>query len=383
MTKDVIGIPRELFEAHESPCISLYMPTSRSFPDNAQDSLRFRNLVSKAEDDGIAAAGKRQIEPLIERLRLVQVDVSFWNHSLDGLALFISPDYFRIFRLQNSVIEQVHVSDLFFVKPLIGIFQTADRFQLLALTRSEVKLYAGNLYRVDEIEMAPDVPRTMTEALGTETTPPHMTVSSFGGIGQGSSMRHGHSSRKDEEELDDERFFRAVDHAIFEYHSKPSGLPLILAALPQHQSLFRAISHNPYLAEDEIDSDPRLLETDTLRDLAWKVLEPHWLNKIDHLVARYEEARSKSLGSDNPFEITEAALAGNVSVLLLDRERVYPGGIDAETGDILFSKAMPGKEHDVFEDIAITVLGKGGEVLVLPPEKMPSPSGVAAIFRYE
>jgi hypothetical protein len=113
------------------------------------------------------------------------------------------------------------------------------------------------------------------------------------------------------------------------------------------------------------------------------VLEPHWRRKIDELLAQFEEAHSKSLASDNPFSITEAALGGNVSALMLDEQRIYPGGIDAASGDISFSMTSPGNEHDVFEDLAITVLGKGGEVLVLPSERMPTASGVAAIFRHE
>ncbi|UWX57508.1 hypothetical protein NY406_09920 [Chlorobaculum sp. MV4-Y] len=278
------------------------------------------------------------------------------------------------------MLEQAHVTDAFYIRPLIRIFQIAERFQVLALTRSEVKLYEGSRDRLDEIDLAPEVPKTMTEALGTETTPPHMTVASYGGTGV--AMRHGHSSRKDEEELDDERFFRAVDQGIAEYHSKPSGLPLILAALPEHQSLFRSVSHNPNLLEDGITADPRMLEKDSLRDMAWKVQEPRWEQKIDNLIARFQEVLPKSLASDNPFYITEAALAGNVSVLLLDQERISPGGIDARAGDISFSKGALGNEHDVFEDLAIAVLGKGGEVLVLPSERMPAESGVSAIFRH-
>jgi len=382
MVNRATAIPGELLKSHTFPCISIYMQTARRYPDNVQDPLRFKNLVSMAESDGIKSVGKRSIDPLIGRLRELQETQEFWTHTLDGLAVFVSPDYFRVFRLQQTVNEQTHVSDVFFIKPLLRIYQMSERFQLLVLTKTEVRLYEGSRYRLDKIEMDPEGPKTMTEALGTETTPPHMTVVSYGGVGHGSSMRHGHSSRKDEEELDDERFFRAVDHAITEHHSKPSGLPLILAALPQHQSLFRSITHNPHLLEEGLTSDPRMLETDTLRDMASKVLEPHWQQKIDHLLARYEEVQSKSLGSDNPFYITEAALAGNVSVLLLDQERIYPGGIDEANGDISFSMTMPGSEHDVLEDLAVTVLGKGGEVLVLPPERMPSDSGVAAIFRH-
>ncbi|NTW53869.1 MAG: hypothetical protein HGB15_03720 [Chlorobaculum sp.] len=383
MMKRVTPIPAELLDVHTSPCISIYMRTGRSYPENAQDSLRFKNLVSKAENDARLSIGKRAVAPLIEQLRKLQEERDFWKHSLDGVAVFISPDYFRVFRLQQPVYEQAHVSDVFFIKPLLRIYQMAERFQVLALTKTGVRLFEGNHYRLDEVELAREVPRTMPDALGTEITQPHMTIATYGGVGYGSSMRHGHSSRTDEEEIDDERYFRAVDHTINEHHSKPSGLPLILAALPQHQSLFRSISHNPHLTEEGISSDPRLLETDALREMAWKVREPYWQRKIDHLLAWYEEAQSKSIGSDNPFYITNAALAGNVSVLLLDQERIYPGGIDTDSGDISFSKAAPGKEHDVFEDLAITVLGKGGEVVVLPSERMPSESGVAAIFRHE
>jgi hypothetical protein len=382
MMKSVTPIPKELLKPHAAPCISIYMQTSRCFPENVQDPLRFKNLVSKAERDGIRSVGKRTISPLIDQLRQLQEEREFWTHSLDGLAVFISPDYFRVFRLQQPVYEQAHLSDVFFIKPLIRIFQMAERFQLLVLTKTEVRLYEGNRYRMNEIELAPGVPKTMIEALGSEMTPPHMTVASFGGVGHGASMRHGHSSRKDEEEIDDERFFRAVDHAITEHHSKPSGLPLILAALPQHKSLFRSLSQNPFLMKEAIIGDPRLLDEETLRELAWEIMEPHWQQKVDELRARFEEELSKSLGSDNPFYITEAALSGNVSVLFLDQERIYPGGIDKRDGDISFSMAA-GNEHDVFEDLAIAVLGKGGEVLVLPPDKMPTASGVAAIYRHE
>jgi len=38
--------------------------------------------------------------------------------------------------------------------------------------------------------------------------------------------------------------------------------------------------------------------------------------------------------------------------------------------------------YDVFEDLSLTVLAKGGEVVVLLPERMPAESGAVAIFRH-
>lgn len=380
MNNAFIGIPGELLKPHASPCLSIFMPTHRTFPDNAQDSLRFKNLVTKAETDGIAFVGKREMAPLIERLRLLQDDASFWKHTLDGLAVFISPDYFRIFRLQDSVIEQARVSDAFYVRPLIRIYQTVERFQVLSLTRSEVKLYEGTRDHLDEIELAAEVPKTMTDALGSEITPPHMTVASYGGTG--AAMRHGHSSRKDEEALDNERFFRAIDQGIAEYHSKPSGLPLVLAALPEHQGVFRSISRNPRLFDAGIETDPGALALEAMRQKAWKVMEPYREQKINQMIARFREAEGKSLGSDNPYAIATAAVAGNVSLLLLDGRKFWPGQIDPVSGDILLDEDAQASGRDVLEEMGAAVLARGGEVIVLLPERMPTESGAAAIFRH-
>lgn len=71
-----------------------------------------------------------------------------------------------------------------------------------------------------------------------------------------SPMHHGHGGKKSELEIDAERFFRAVDRAVLEQHSRPSGFPLILAALPEHHHLFHEVSHNPFLIKDSIEIYP-------------------------------------------------------------------------------------------------------------------------------
>lgn len=381
MPNTVTGIPKELLKPHASPCISIFMPTNRTFPDNEQDPVRFKNLVFKAESDGITFAGKRAITPLVERLRALQEDASFWKHTLDGLAVFVSSDSFRVFRLQESVIEQARVADAFYVRPLLRIYQTVERFQVLALTKSDVKLYEGTRDRFDEVELAPEVPKTMTAALGTEITQPHMTIASYGGTG--AAMRHGHLSQQDEVALDTERFFRAVDQGIAEHYSKPSGLPLVLAALPEHQGLFHSMSRNPRLLEAGIETNPGALALDAMRQKAWNVMKPYREQKIERMIARFREAEAGGLGSDNPYAIATAAVAGNVSLLLLDGRKFWPGQIDPDTGEILLYEGSGGSGRDALEEMGLTVLARGGEVIVLLPERMPSESGVAAIFRHQ
>ncbi len=384
MKRESTGIPAELLNEHESPCISIYMPTGRRHPENIQDALHFKNLVSEVRDKGIVLAGKRGIQPLLDRLTPMVDDHDFWMHTLDGVAVFASPDHFQVLHLQERVPDGVSVTGTgkFHIKPLLRLFQGGDRFQVLAVTATDIRLFEGNRFRLDELRPAPGVPKSLVDALGFETTPPHQTVASFGTPGSGGAIRHGHSSRRDEEELDTERFYRAVDRAVEEWHSKPTGLPLILAALPQHQSEFRRVSRNASLIAEGLDIDPRLAGGEELRRMAWEILEPGWSMKIDEARARYEEYYSKRLGDDDPYLIAKAAGAGRVWILLLDSERRYPGSLDPVTGRIVPAKAGDQSAGDVLEDLALLVLDNGGEVLVLPPEKMPSLTGVAAVYRY-
>jgi hypothetical protein len=78
----------------------------------------------------------------------------------------------------------------------------------------------------------------INDALGYDLTDKHTTVASYGGVGsQTGGMHHGHGGKSPEEDIDTEKFFLRRK-TINDNYSGPSGLPLILAALPEHQNLF-------------------------------------------------------------------------------------------------------------------------------------------------
>src|SRR5262249_17012364 len=133
-----------------------------------------------------------------------------------------------------------------------------------------------------------------------------------------------------------ERFFRAVDRAILEHHSRPTGLPLVLAALTEHHDLFRRVSHNPFLVADGVRQDPGSLSTDRLRDEAWKVVQPHYLGRLSKLVADFEEARTKRLATGDLADAAREAVTGRVGMLLVDADRHVPGKLDPASGRIEF-----------------------------------------------
>jgi hypothetical protein len=264
------------------------------------------------------------------------------------------------------------------------ILQSADRYHVLGLNRQEIKLYEGNRDALDEIEPAPGVPRTITEALGEDLTEPHQTVASYGGVGGGHSpMHHGHGGRESEVDIDAERFFRAVDRAVLKHHSQPSGLPLILAALPEHHHLFHDVSHNPFLLPDSIDIHPDALASiDELRQRAWQLMEPRYLARLAALVEEFGNARSGGLGDDELAKVAKAVVGGRVATLLIEARREIPGHIDAATGAIVSGDLAHPEVDDVLDDLGTLALKMGGQVVIVPAERMPTETGIAAIYRY-
>jgi hypothetical protein len=372
---------RALRAPHESPCVSIYQPTHRHHPDNAQDPIRFRNLMTGAEESLRQKYPNVAVRQLLEPFRALADDGEFWNHTLDGLAVFGSPGTFRVLPFQRRVPELTVVAESFHIKPLLRFLQSADRYQVLCLGRSEARLYEGNRDALDEVDLAEGAPRTITEALGDQLTSPHQTVGSYAGAGS-PGMHHGHGGRSDEVGSDTERFFRAVDRAILEHHSRPSGLPLILAALTEHHDVFRRVSHNPFLAAEGVRLDPSALSAERLREEAWKVELPYYLERLTRLVDGFGAARSKRLASGDVSDVAQAAAAGRVGTLLVDADRHVPGSLDATNGRVSFDDLADPEVDDLLDDLAELVLNKGGEVVVVPSDRMPTDSGVAATYRF-
>ena len=374
---------RDLLAHDPGPCLSLYQATHRRHPDNQQDPIRFRNLVDELEASLRAEHPTREVRPLMEPFRALAEDHEFWNHALDGLAAFGSPGSFRVYRFQRPMPELAVVADSFHVKPLLRFLQSADRYQVLCLSRHEAQLYEGNRDALDPIPLGAEVPGTAGEAPGAGRDKPERAIASFGGSGQaGSTARHGHGSAKDDVDGDAEKFFRAVDRGVLEHHSRPSGLPLILAALTDNHEPFRRVSHNPSLVADGIRHDPWALSVDRLREEAWRVAEPHYLARLAKLVADFEEARPKRMASGDLSDLAQSAIAGRVGTLLVEAGRIVPGTVDPATGLISFEDLARPEVDDLLDDLAELVLKTGGEVVVVPAELMPTPTGAAGIKRF-
>jgi len=275
------------------------------------------------------------------------------------------------------------VADGFHIKPLWQFLQSVDRYQVLGLSLDKIRLFEGDRDALEEVELADGVPRTITDALGEELTEPHQTVASYGGLGGANpAMHHGHGGKADEADIDADRFFRSIDRAVLEHHSRPTGLPLILAALPEHHHRFHEVSQNPHLLTKGITVNPDAVTNDALRNLAWQVVEPQYEARLAKLENDFVRARATGHGTDNLPQIAGAAASGRVATLLIEADREIVGHLDGVTGKVIGGALNNPRVDDLLDDLGELVGKMGGEVLVIPAARMPTRAGAAAIYRY-
>jgi len=124
ITLPVTSSLAELAMVQQPPLFSLYQSTNRHHPENQQDLIRFRNLVKELETSLRKKYPVVEARIFLESLETLAQDHDFWNHTLDGLAVFGGSGVFRVFLLQRPVPELAIVADSFHTKPLRRFLQS-------------------------------------------------------------------------------------------------------------------------------------------------------------------------------------------------------------------------------------------------------------------
>lgn len=377
----------ELIKMEKQTCLSLYMPTHRSFPEREQNLIRYKNMLRVLRERLHAQQPEADTAALLSPFEALLDDHDFWIYQRDGIAVLGGEHFFKVYSLQHSVPEYVIVNCHPYLKPLLRIVQSTDRYQVLCLARDKVRLFEGNNDVLDEVDLVAQVPRNQNQALGSELTEKGQSghpggYSSAAERGNAQMHEAGGPGKQAEIDLDRDRFFRAVDRAILEHYSRPSGLPLILAGLPENQSFFRALSHNPQLLKEGIPLGQGSLDVQALQLRSSELMERRSSERLGGLLDQYATAKPQKQAADDLREIGSAASQGKVGTLLVEADREVPGEVDRDTGAVLLDETGDQGVADVLDELILLVLERGGNVHMVPAERMPGSSGAAAIHRF-
>lgn len=133
-------------------CISISLPTNRTFPDNQTDGILLKNLIAEAEKRAIEKHGKREAEAVLLNLQKVPEMVDP-NYNLDSLHVLVSENGCEIVKLPHPINEsEVILSESFDIHHIIKAIEDCNEYLILLLSQSGVHLYnAINDQIVDEL----------------------------------------------------------------------------------------------------------------------------------------------------------------------------------------------------------------------------------------
>jgi hypothetical protein len=387
--------------------LSVYHSTEKVAVEPEENSLRLKNLVSRA-GDRLQVAGLRRpdVDDLLQPLESLVEDRDFWHHQWSGLALFRTKDAFEYFRTPYNVPETIEYADAAAIKPLLPTIWPSERFFLLALSQHEVRLLHCSRFKWLEVELNHlGVPLSLEEALRyDDLQKPELqhhptTGPGRGPIGQdirgaaGQEGRrhgfHGHGESGEGQKTQIRRWFQELDKGLQEIFRAETA-PLIVAGVDYVYGLWREVARYPNIVDERIQGNVERKRAEELHTKALPIIERLTRAELDGLRERFGAAQTSELASCDLHEVLSAAADGRVDTLFLGGNQVQLGSFDPATrrlelayeGDVAGVPDEVDAVDDLHELAARLVLRSRGRVYVLGPEEMPCPDAAGGLFRY-
>jgi hypothetical protein len=374
---------KELAQQTASPSISIFLPTHRAGQDTQQDPIRFKNLLRDAEnqllDDGM---GAREVSELLQPAQALMDGSNFWNHQLDGLAVFMAPDDFHYFRLPLSVEELLIISQTYYVKPVLPLFTNNGHYFILAISQDEIRLFEGTRYSVGQIDLPEGTPENLEAALRLDDPQKQLQMHTAQS-GTAHGLSHGQGHGEEEQKVGIEQYFNLVDTGLKEIFREQQA-PLILAGVDYLLPIYHKTSEYAHIMQAGITGSPEHLQPEELQKQAWPIVEAYFRQETEKALEQYQQLASTEKATDNVEEIVAAAVNGRVDKLVLSVEAQVWGAFSHETGKVTRSSDEQSKQNNLalIDFAAMKTLQNGGAVYTLSRTEMPTDSPIAAVFRY-
>jgi len=379
---------QELIEETGEWCISLYMPTHPIGWEQQQNPTRLKNLLTRVKKE-LSEYGLRRpdIEELLRPAEELLLDPDFWQHQSEGLAVFLSNDFSRTYRLPTKFEELLIIANNFHIKPLLPLLSTEGKFYILAINLNGIRLFLATRDTIKEIELT-DIRSSIEEALWMDEPEKHLDLHLTGsstGRGRGGgrpAVFHGHSIR-DEDKTNILRFFHYFDQEL-SVSLKDKSILMIPAGVDYLLPLYREANTYSNLLEKVLIGAPEKLTIKALHKQAWQIVEPIFRERQEQALQQFEElnGQQSNLAASDLNTVVKAAKFGQVGTLFVPLGIQKWGRYDPENNKVLQEPEPTPENEDLLDLAAIHTILNSGQVYAMQPEELPGDGDLAAILRY-
>ncbi|WP_201531010.1 baeRF11 domain-containing protein [Sphingobium sp. S8] len=349
-------------------CISIYLKTTPVMQDTDASRIELGNLLREAvrqlETDSY---DKKRMALLLDPLYDLIDDDDFWRYQANSLAIFVTADMLRTYRLANRLTSMVQVSDRPHLKPLFRAITFSHSAFVLAFSENAVRLVEIHPDLPPTIVKVPGLPRDAASALGKST------------LNDRSFSRRIHGSQGQNVRF--QQYARQVDAAL---RGVLAGreTPLILAATGRLASVFRQVNSYPHLVSETIADSPDRLTEAELADLARPSLDHAYAEKIAQTRALFERRSGEGRSTTDISDAARAATFGAIETIVFDFDAVVPGFVDEETGAVDFVEEDDARAYGVVDEIVTRAFATGARVFAVRKKDLQPDATLAATLRH-
>jgi hypothetical protein len=348
-----------LMQVKEYPCISIIFPTYRTKPQNQQNVIRLKKLTREAIDRLENDLGKKDSKELTEKIMFLssQVDPT---RTLDGLALFAAKDVAEIIDIPFHVRERVVIDKTFATRELIMGINRGTHYFILDISLHRARLIS--CYRDLAQEITDNGFPVNSDFLMMELNP-----SDF--------------SREKEKQI--KEFFNKVDK-LFLSKYKTDQTRLVLTGVQKNLAMYREVADDKDIILAQIEGN---YESESAHDLckrAWEVVREKTRKMRHEALNEIQRAISQQRLASGIGEAWRFAEEGRVSLLVCEEDYSVPASFDERNTLILDVSGIPENKiiPDAVDEVAATVLEKGGKVVFVDNGLLGNYYKIAAILRY-
>lgn len=374
----------ELMNYKGENCISIYIPTHRSGVEvnEKQDAIMFKNVLQKVSTElQIKGIHSQTIEKLLQLGFELHNNSMFWNNQMNGLAVFMSDDFFKAVQLPFTVKEEVFVNHSFLISPLLPAVTNKQDFYLLVLSKKDAKLYQGNAFGLRYLAVD-GLPNGMDDVVHFEEKEDQQLFRQGSKGGNGSASFHGHGEGQPDDKANLAIYFQEVDKTLFTEVLHDKHVPLVLAGVEYLIPIYKGLSKYNHIAEEAITGNQEHESSHVLYEKACEILQPYFNQEINKALQNYYNQIATPLTSSMPDKIVPASFYAQISDLFVCKgEHIWGKFNDAD--NVL--EIHPEKQEDdecLIDLAAAKTYANGGAVHLLEKEKMPKESVIAAFMRY-
>ncbi len=374
---------QNLLQTPGKPCVSIYMPTIRAGAETQQNPIRLKNLLRRVQER-LEETGMKDTDAaeLMAPVRELVDDQTFWQQQAEGLAIFRSPEVLKTFRLPTTLDENAVVENRFHLKPLFSLVNGDGRFYVLALSIQKIRLIAASRHSAEELELA-GVPQSLQEALGDLTWENEQLQPRPSQRIARAAVYHGHGNREQNIKPEIVQFFNLADKALLKYMDRDA--PVVLAGVEYLLPRYHETTEHPKVLQEGLTGNADGLSAEQLRDAAWEIVEPYFLEDRRRAAERYGDLSGTGRSSSRYEDILPAAHDGRIDSLFVARGVRLWGSYDLQKREVHLEEDQTTQRNhseDLLDLAAVQTFLNGGTVYAVPQQEIPDGQAMAAIFRY-